>query len=84
MPGSGRSSGGGNSNPLQYSCLENSINRGAWWPEKAVENALVLDECARMALITRQFNPEVPSAPQEILDKHYYRKHGAGAYYGQK
>ena len=58
----------------------------AWGPtpEKAVENALVLDECARMALITRQFNPEVPSAPQEILDKHYYRKHGAGAYYGQK
>ena len=31
MPGLGRSPGGGNSNPLQYSCLENSINRGAWW-----------------------------------------------------
>lgn len=58
----------------------------AWGPtpEKAVENALVLDECARMALLTRQFDPGVASAPQEILDKHYYRKHGAGAYYGQK
>ena len=31
IPGSGRFSGGGNSNPLQYSFLENSRNRGAWW-----------------------------------------------------
>ena len=53
-------------------------------PEKAVENALVLDECAHMALLTRQFDPEAESASQTILDKHYYRKHGAGAYYGQK
>ena len=30
IPGSGRSPGGGNSNPLQYSCLENPLNRGAW------------------------------------------------------
>ena len=53
-------------------------------PEKAVENAIVLDECAHMALLTRQFNPAAESAPQAVLDKHYYRKHGAGAYYGQK
>ena len=31
VPVSGRSPGGGNGNPLQYSCLENSMNRGAWW-----------------------------------------------------
>ena len=31
IPGSGRSPGGGNDNPLQYSCLENSMDRGAWW-----------------------------------------------------
>ena len=31
IPGSGRSPGGGNGNPLQYSCLENPIDRGAWW-----------------------------------------------------
>ena len=31
IPGLGRSSGGGNGNPLQYSCLENSMDRGAWW-----------------------------------------------------
>ena len=32
IPGLGRSPGGGNSNPLQYSCLENPKHRGAWWP----------------------------------------------------
>ena len=31
IPGLGRSSGGGHGNPLQYSCLENPMNRGAWW-----------------------------------------------------
>ena len=31
IPGSGRSSGGGNGNPLQYTCLENPMDRGAWW-----------------------------------------------------
>ena len=31
VPGSGRSPGGGNGNPLQYSCLENSMDRGTWW-----------------------------------------------------
>ena len=31
IPGCGRSPGGGNGNPLQYSCLENSMDRGAWW-----------------------------------------------------
>ena len=31
IPGSRRSPGGGNGNPLQYSCLENSMDRGAWW-----------------------------------------------------
>ena len=31
IPGSGKSPGGGNGNPLQYSCLKNFMNRGAWW-----------------------------------------------------
>ena len=31
IPGSGRSTAGGNSNPLQYSCLQNPMDRGAWW-----------------------------------------------------
>ena len=53
-------------------------------PEKAVENALVLDECAHMALLTRPFDPSAAPAAQCIQDKHYLRKHGANAYYGQK
>ena len=53
-------------------------------PEKAVENAVVLDECAHMALLTRLFDPAAVPAAQCILDKHYFRKHGANAYYGQK
>lgn len=53
-------------------------------PEKAVENAVALEECAKMALYTRLFQPDTPPADQSILDKHYYRKHGANAYYGQK
>ena len=32
VPGSGKSLGEGNGNPLQYSCLENSMDRGTWWP----------------------------------------------------
>ena len=32
IPSSGRSPEGGNGNPLQYSCLKNAMNRGAWWP----------------------------------------------------
>ena len=50
----------------------------------AVENAVVLDECAHMALLTRLFDPAAAPAAQCILDKHYFRKHGANAYYGQK
>ena len=51
--------------------------------KKAVENALILEETARMALITTQFSPQAEPAPQYLLDKHYFRKHGANAYYGQ-
>ena len=51
--------------------------------KKAVENALILEETAHMALLTRQYNPGVEAAPQYLQDKHYFRKHGANAYYGQ-
>lgn len=50
---------------------------------KAVENAVILEEVARMALLTRQVDPATVPAPQYLLDKHYHRKHGPGAYYGQ-
>ena len=49
----------------------------------AVHNAVVLEEVAKMAFRCELINPEVKPAPQELQDKHYYRKHGANAYYGQ-
>ena len=49
----------------------------------AVHNAVVLEEVAKMAARCEMINPKVAPAPQELQDKHYYRKHGAGAYYGQ-
>ncbi len=52
--------------------------------DDAVYNAVVFEEVAKMAYVTEQINPRVTPAPQELQDKHYYRKHGANAYYGQK
>lgn len=53
-------------------------------PKKAVENALVLEECAYMAYICKTLkNGQVSVAPQALQDKHYFRKHGENAYYGQ-
>lgn len=53
-------------------------------PEKAVENAVTLEEVAKMAHITESLNRSAPSIKQTLLDKHYLRKHGKNAYYGQK
>ncbi|MDF9827381.1 L-ribulose-5-phosphate 4-epimerase [Ereboglobus sp. PH5-10] len=50
---------------------------------EAVHNSVVLEEIARMGLITRQLNAEMPMN-NLLIKKHYSRKHGAGAYYGQK
>ena len=49
----------------------------------AVHNAVVLEECAYMGLFSRQLAPQLPAMQNELLDKHYLRKHGANAYYGQ-
>lgn len=51
---------------------------------QAVYHAVVLEEVAKMALYTISINPEAGPAPQHVLDKHYLRKHGPNAYYGQK
>ena len=53
-------------------------------PAEAVHNAVVLEEVAKMATRCERINPHLEPAPQRLLDKHYYRKHGANAYYGQK
>ncbi len=53
-------------------------------PMNAVHNAVVLEELAFMAWHNLMMNPDIPPMQQELLDKHYLRKHGANAYYGQK
>jgi len=49
----------------------------------AVHNAIVVEEVAYMGIFCRQLAPELPQMQQTLLDKHYLRKHGAKAYYGQ-
>lgn len=49
----------------------------------AVMNAVVLDEVCKLNLFTRQLNTYAENLPQRVLDKHYLRKHGENAYYGQ-
>jgi len=51
--------------------------------EKAVYNSAVLETVAQMALLTEQINPQAPKLKDSLIEKHYERKHGAGAYYGQ-
>ena len=51
--------------------------------EDAVHNAIVLEEIAYMGIFCRQLAPQLPDMQQTLLDKHYLRKHGAKAYYGQ-
>jgi len=50
----------------------------------AVHNSVVLEEVAKMAARCEKINPQVVVAPQELQDKHYHRKHGANAYYGNE
>ncbi|HFR4115810.1 TPA: L-ribulose-5-phosphate 4-epimerase [Yersinia enterocolitica] len=65
--------------------LVNSHGPFAWGSnaDNAVHNAVVLEEIAYMNLFTHQLEPAVVDMQQTLLDKHYLRKHGAKAYYGQ-
>lgn len=56
-----------------------------WGPtaQKAVYNSVILEELAQMALLTLQINPEVHPLNEALINKHYQRKHGPQAYYGQ-
>ena len=58
----------------------------AWGPSgaKAVETAQALEIVAQMAWQSLSLDPAVPPAPDALRDKHYFRKHGSGAYYGQE
>ena len=53
-------------------------------PMNAVHNAVVLEEISFMNFHAKMLNPNITKMQQELLDKHYLRKHGANAYYGQK
>ena len=58
---------------------------GLLMKDKKIDEAnKVKEEVAKMAYRCEVINPQVEPAPQELQDKHYYRKHGANAYYGQK
>lgn len=53
-------------------------------PDGSVYNATVVEEVAKMAFLTEQINPTVQRADRFMMEKHYSRKHGKNAYYGQK
>ena len=57
----------------------------AWGKDavEAVHNAVVLEEVAKMAYRSEIINARISPAPQPLQDKHYFRKHGKDAYYGQ-
>jgi len=74
-------------NPLHFPAVLVAEHGPFAWgksPENAVENAVVLEEIAKLASLTSNIRPDAKSIPSELLDKHFLRKHGTGAYYGQK
>lgn len=66
-------------------CLVRSHGPFAWGSDSlsAAHNAAVIEQAAMMAAHTEQINPRVQEVPQYLLDRHYERKHGPNAYYGQ-
>ena len=58
----------------------------AWGKDahEAVHNAVVMEEVARMAWIARGINPQLQPIDSWLMNKHFQRKHGPNAYYGQK
>ena len=77
----------GNIDPMAVpGVLTNDHGPFTWGKDakEAVHNAIVLDVVAEMTYHTRQLNPENIEVPQYLLDRHYYRKHGPNAYYGQR
>jgi L-ribulose-5-phosphate 4-epimerase len=53
-------------------------------PSQAAHKAVVLEEIATLAFITLATNPKLQGISKHLCDKHFFRKHGAGAYYGQE
>jgi L-ribulose-5-phosphate 4-epimerase len=77
----------GNKDPLEVPAVLVAGHGPFTWGKDAaaaVQNAITLEFVARMALNTMMLRPDAPSVSQALLDRHYFRKHGAGATYGQK
>lgn len=75
-----------NLNPMEVPGVLVSAHAPFTWGKNAADaviNAVILEEIARMAVITRSLNPAGPKAESYLLQKHYTRKHGKDATYGQ-
>lgn len=73
--------------PMRYPAVLAAGHGPFTWgrdPAHALENAVVLEEVARMAMDTLMLNPKARPLEKYLLDKHFLRKHGATAYYGQR
>ncbi len=76
----------GNIDPLQMPAVLVANHGPFTWgsdAHEAVHNAAVLEVTARLALLSLQISKDLPPMPQHLLEKHFLRKHGPGAYYGQ-
>lgn len=76
-----------NINPLEMPACFQKYHAPFTWGKNAVDsvkNSVALEVCAKMGLGTWQLNANQQGIPAHILNKHYLRKHGPGAYYGQK
>ena len=75
-----------NINPMEIQAVLVKNHGPFTWgktPKKALENALVLEELAKMAFLTKDINSKATKVNQALLERHYLRKHGKDAYYGQ-
>jgi len=73
--------------PMEMPACFQKFHAPFTWGKNAVDsvkNSVALEVCAQMGLGTWQLNADQHGIPDHILDKHYLRKHGPGAYYGQK
>lgn len=64
-------------------CTNHGVFSWGTDPDNAVHNSVVMEEVAKMALRTELLRPGIQPAPDYLKDKHFFRKHGANAYYGQ-
>ena len=73
--------------PLSMPAVLQHYHAPFTWGEttaKSLENSIALEVCAKMAAAMLKLDPDTRPLPRYLLDKHFLRKHGSGAYYGQK